>query len=156
MKTNKNSTRKKPRNRCITEFYRNFYTLKQNPISELFFENLAKDFTAWAQKSKKSIVIREFALEKGIPWRTFMHWCSENEIIKSVYGEVKAMISDRRESGMAYGILKEKSVMYKMHRYSDEWKEDNEYWSKLNERVKPGDTNGPITIELVDHSKGKD
>jgi len=147
-----------PRDRercCVSEIYKDLYTAKQHPVTPAFFERLAIEFTNWAKDNEKAITIQQFPLDKGIPWKTWTRWVKKRPELRAVYDDVKHIIASKRERLMLFGNIKEKSNMYMMHRYSEEWDNSDKRWSALKEKEDNRDKPTNITVVMDDFTKPK-
>jgi len=147
-KTNKHSIEPKKTRSRVAEIYKDLYTGEEHPIPDTFFERLALDFTKWARDNENAVVINQFAVDKGIPWKTFCRWCKNRKEIKEVYEDVKNIIAIRRETKMLFGAIKEKSNMYMMHRYHQDWNEADHRWSEINAKAQEKALGGNINVVI--------
>jgi len=145
---NNNNTKPKRRATVAADVYTDLYTCRQMPISDSFFEKLAIDFTNWAKDDNKALIVSQFPLSKGIPVKSFMRWCKTKKLLKDAYEDVKHIIATRREVGMLTGELKEKSNMYMMHRYDNDWDKADHRWSEINAKAQENAQSGNINVMI--------
>ena len=147
-KTTKHSTKPNRRATVVADYYDDIYTCRQMPITDTFFERLAQEYTQWARDNKDVYVLDQFAIDKGIPRYSFQRWCKSKPILKKAHQEVKNIIAVRRETRMLQGVIKEKSNMYMMHRYHQDWEEADKRWSELNAKAQEKEQGGNINVVI--------
>ncbi|TET06207.1 hypothetical protein E3J79_02555 [Candidatus Dependentiae bacterium] len=146
----KSTIKKTRRPTVVADIYHHMYTGKQMPISDAFFERLAIDLTNWAKNDKQAINLHQFTLKMGIPWNSFCRWSQTKEPLKRVYDDVKLMLATRREVGMLYGKMKERPIMYTMHRYDPDWDEADKRWSDLKKKEREEEQSKVVNVYIPD------
>ena len=143
----------KRRPTVVAEMYPEMYTGRVMPISDAFFDKLAKEYETWVKDHKDILRASSFFIFKGIPRRSAERWCKSKPQMKLAHDNVMYIIADRRETLMLQGVIREKSNMYMMHRYDKDWKEADTYWKDL--RKDANDTEGDkVKVVVIDNLKG--
>lgn len=117
-----------------TNNYNEGFSWRLKPISPEAIEREAEEMIEYFKKNTKKITLVSYSNFRNIHVDTLNKWCKKHKVLREAYEYCRQMLWERREEGMAYGVLKEKPVMRNMHHYSKQWKADNAYWSELNQK----------------------
>ena len=60
------------------------------------------------------------------------------------------MLATRREVGMLYGEMKERPIMYTMHRYDPDWYEADKRWVDLKKKEREEEQLEVINVYIPD------
>jgi hypothetical protein len=154
--TPQSSKKKRKPEITVTDVYLDLFTLQQKPISQAFIERLSGELLEWAAKNKDALTVKEFVLNKGIQWRTFMRWTQSREPLKSVYEDVKLLIANRREKGMLKREYDTKCGMHMQYLWDDDWKQADEYHSSLRKKEQSEKQQGPVNVYMTPFGKADD
>ena len=120
-------------------FFNDGFSWKEKPVVAEALEREAELMIEFFKKNPKKITLISYANSRCIHHDTLDKWMKRSKPLRQAYEQCRQMLWERREEGMAYGILREKPVMRNMHHYSKQWKDDNAYWADLakKEEEKP-------------------
>ena len=118
------------------------FSWKLKPICPEAFEAEAERMIKFYEDNPKKIMLVSYAIHRKMHLGTLYKWLRQSKALKEAYEYCRQLLWERRYEGISYGTLKEKPIMRDMYRYSKEWKEDDIYWSELNnkEEIEQGKT----------------
>jgi len=140
MKTTKHSTaiKEEPIKTNLNEGF----SWRLKPVLPEALEAEAERMIKYYEDNPKKIMLVSYAIHRKIHIETLYKWMCKSKALKDAYEYCRQILWERRYEGISYGKLKEKPIMRDMYRYSKEWKEDDIYWSELNnkEEIEKGKT----------------
>jgi len=145
-KSVKPTTRKTYKAKKLTQIYPEFCTSRDTPYPPILLQRLADDYIEWARQ-EDSLILGDFALSKGMSKDYFKQLCAKNEIISNAHKIAKEFVAHRREKLMLLGKLREKSTMYTLYQYNDDWDAADKRWSEMK---KDEDAKGGVTTIVLD------
>jgi hypothetical protein len=117
----------------VAAFYRNMYTYTQMPISKDIIEKLALEYVNFTLSNPKVLKPSEFYTHKGMLRQSFENLRGNHPVLEEAHEFVKMIIGDRRETGALEKRLDAGIVSFTMPLYDKDWKELNEWRSKLKD-----------------------
>lgn len=105
----------------VLEFYSNFYTQKELPISELVIEAFAKDLVKWASEDDEALKVSQFYLSKGVAYSTYVGWVAKYPCLKVAHDAALRIIGNRREVGAIKNKYNQIMITKVQYLYDDEW-----------------------------------
>ena len=132
--------------------YTNQKQVPYETIKELFKEFYETNVNDMDDPNTRNLTMRRFFIKKRYLPRVVQRWAKKYpELIDYELGKIA--IGDKREVGMNKRELSEKSVMWTMHNYLDDWKEANKYHDERAKAVKEEqDKNSAITVVMTNAS----
>jgi hypothetical protein len=116
------------------ENYRDCFTFKTKPVTELFIERFFSDVVKEARNNEEVLTMEDLFLNKGVPSVTYYGWVKRYPLAKEANDFAKAIIGNRREKGALKKKFDVGMIMFSMPMYSDRWKESFEWKSRLKEK----------------------
>lgn len=107
------------------------FTYRQIPLNESVATEIAKDFLKYCRSEKKGLSIARYCKMKGIARFTFDFWCTKYPPMAAAKKIGKTYIGDNREIGGLTRKLDPSLVRATMPLYNKEYKELEEWRSKL-------------------------
>lgn len=132
--------------------YRDCFSGKMVPVSELFIDRLSQDVIDWAIKEEKAISFAAFLNSKGILRNAFMGWVAKHEKLKAAYEFALQCLAVRREYGAATGGYNPNIIMYMQSFYCSEWKSQTEWRAKLKTEMNENSGTKIVVMEKFDSS----
>jgi hypothetical protein len=109
------------------EDYRDLNTFKIKPINKHFIERLAEELIKWSRR-EESWCYQEFYTSRGIHRAQYYKWLDNHIELREAHDLAKEIIGIRRETRLADDPSSVKSMM---PMYSPDWKEMEEWRSKM-------------------------
>ena len=104
-------------------------------------ERLAEEAREYCLNEKRCLKITQFVRSKNLYYETWMDWTRKYDWFAKNHRECLAILGDKREVGASFKELDKDMQLKVLHRYDPEWKEINEYHSKLKDDQKTADAN---------------
>ena len=109
------------------------YSFREMPPSEAYREKLYHSLMEWADTDQKAFKLNIWLRKQGIARRTWYDWIDRYEKLKFAHKWALNCIGDNREEKMLEGQYPEKSVMFSMPKYDEDWDELYKNHAKLKE-----------------------
>lgn len=132
------------------EDYVNIFTRGVTPMTDSGLERFAQDMVDWAYNNEDALRPYDFAYTKQLGRRTYMKWVNKYPVIHEAHQDVMDIIASRREIGALKRKYSEKTVLFSLHRYDPEAREDAKFHASLRDQESSGSN---ITINLPDITK---
>lgn len=136
----------------LSDEYRDFFTLKMQPVSDAFLNQLSIDLTNWALKNDDATSVSEFFFEKHIPERSYRAWLEKHVNFEQAYHTSKHIIANRLFKNGLKKNYDSSLVRLALPMLSNEWKQLEEWRSKLNADDKAA-SNIKVIVEAIPDSK---
>ena len=155
--TNKLSTKpanlETKRNSPWLEEYKDYISLKIQPVTEAFIERLGNDLTQWALLDN-SLTLTSFCRSKGLRRTTFYRWKDKYPELEAAYQFAFEQLGDKREVGGLTRKFDPTFAWNSLPKYDPEWKEFMQWKSNLKQDE---GNQQKIVVEINDLSlKGKE
>lgn len=128
-----NIVRDKDAKIVVIEEYLNMKDLQKHVVTNFYLERLAQELHEWASNNSTALKISTFFKERGVSGTTLDRWRKLSPVFDEAYIDAKEIIGDRRELGIFNEGFPENFVKHSMALYDKEWKQLEEWRSKLKE-----------------------
>jgi len=111
--------------------YQDFFTHKQQPVSEAFLKQLGQELVLFAETTTGPLRVEWFFTSKRIPPQTALRWAKKHHDFGQTYEISKYIIGMRRENGAIRKEFDVKMVLQSLHLYDPEFKEIALFHAKI-------------------------
>jgi hypothetical protein len=131
------------------EGYEMYYSFRNYPVSQAFYEKLGLELMKWADTQQKQVSLSKFCRERRIPWITFLSWRKKSEKLEEAAQEAKRAIGDNREDLLMAHKYPERSFLWHQGHFHKEWREEEEHRINLKAKAQAVSGGQPTTIKVV-------
>ena len=144
----KDSTvKKKPTIKTHQEEYHNgFFAYRQKPVHQDYLKLLAQEMLDYFWETEDTYKLTEFYNIKRIHHSTFEGWMERCPELKEAHDLVLQLLGTRREIGAIKGTLNEKTILRSMPMYDVKWRQIEEWYTSMKERLVAGDSGTKIVV----------
>ncbi len=111
--------------------YMNWKTQRRDPVTLQMIERLALEIVDWALNTKDALLLKEFLHAKGVGSNSWYEWYEKYPLLKEAHANALDILNSRREKLAYERKLDTSAVRWSMPLYSKEFKELEEWRSKL-------------------------
>ncbi len=129
------------------EDYYDIVTFRTIPLSEAYFDRLAKELVAWVDSHKEVLTIKEFRNIKKILPQVWDEWLKKFPELRAAQEYALSVMGERREKML---IARDASaITFMMPHYDKDWKEAVEWRNNLKKELEATKENKTIVIEQL-------
>ena len=130
-------------------------TWRERPVSKEIILTLARDFWqycfdhAFKEEKRLPISLARWLIKAGLPRGTFNNWMVKHADFKKIINEAKEMIGIIHLEGLMMKEFSEKTTMFNMHHYSEDWRASEKYQDNRVKNLRPEDSDNRMLQPLM-------
>jgi hypothetical protein len=104
----------------------------------------------YVKTNERCITMGAVYIAMDINPEKWIDWSERYDFFREMHEQCLRIIALRRETGMAFREMSERSTMYMMHNYDKDWDNSNRYWAEFRKNEQLQLAKGSFTIEMTE------